>query len=59
MPIRAADGRTIAALNTSGYTGMVTPDQLIEERLPKLRVVASAIAHSISQYPALENVIGT
>ena len=59
VPIRAADGRTIAALNTSGYTGMVTPEKLVKERLPKLRVVASTIAHSISQFPALENVIGT
>lgn len=58
VPIRAADGRTIAALNTSGYTGIVTPEQLIEERLPKLRIVASTIAHSISQYPSLETVIG-
>ena len=58
VPIRSADGRTIAALNSSGYTGMVTPEQLIEERLPRLRIVASTIAHSISQYPALETVIG-
>ena len=59
VPIRAADGRTIAALNTSGYTGMVTPESLVDERLPKLRTVASTIAHAISRYPALETVIGT
>ncbi len=59
VPIRAADGRTIAALNTSGYTGMVTPEMLVDQRLPHLRTIASSIGHAISQYPALETVIGS
>lgn len=58
VPIRGANGQTIAALNTSGYTGMVTPEKLVEERLPELRAVASAIAHSITQHPYLEAIIG-
>ena len=36
VPIRNAEGRTVAALNSSGYTGMVTPDALVAERLPEL-----------------------
>jgi IclR family pca regulon transcriptional regulator len=58
VPIRDAEGRTIAALNTSGYTGMVTPEMLIAERLPALREAASHIAHEINRYPALNSVLG-
>lgn len=58
VPIRALNGRTIAALNSSGYTGMVTPEILVAERLPELRATASRIAHTISRYPILESIIG-
>lgn len=58
VPIRALDGRTIAALNTSGYTGMVDPEMLINERLPELRATASGIAHAMTRYPMLESVLG-
>ncbi len=58
VPIRAVDGRTIAALNTSGYSGMIDADYLIRERLPEMRVVASSIAQSLTRYPALATVIG-
>lgn len=58
VPIRALDGTTIAALNTSGYTGKVTPEQLIAERLPALREAASHIAHQIARYPVLQSVLG-
>lgn len=58
VPIRALNGRTIAALNSSGYTGMVTPELLVAERLPELRATASRIAHSIARYPILESIIG-
>jgi IclR family pca regulon transcriptional regulator len=59
VPIRGPDGRTIAALNTSGYTGMVTPAQLIADRLPVLREAASHIAHEIGRFPALQSVLGS
>jgi len=59
VPIRDAEGRTIAALNTSGYTGMVTPDQLIAERLPALREAASHISHEINRFPVLQSVLGS
>jgi IclR family transcriptional regulator, pca regulon regulatory protein len=59
VPIRNVEGRTIAALNTSGYTGIVTPEALVETRLPVLRETASHIAHAISRYPVLQSIIGT
>jgi IclR family transcriptional regulator, pca regulon regulatory protein len=59
VPIRNVEGRTIAALNTSGYTGIVTPETLVETRLPVLRETASHIAHAISRYPVLQSIIGT
>ncbi|MBO0347404.1 IclR family transcriptional regulator domain-containing protein [Roseibium limicola] len=59
VPIRDLEGRTIAALNTSGYTGRITPESLVEERLPSLREAASHIAHEINRYPILQSMIGT
>ncbi len=59
VPIRGTDGKTIAALNTSGYTGLVTPEQLVAERLPELRAAAARIAHAMTRYPALQSIIGT
>lgn len=58
VPIRAAGGRTIAALNTSGYTGRTTPEQLIEERLQALRSSASQIGQAIARYRGMEAIIG-
>lgn len=57
VPIRDTDGRTIAALNTSGYTGIVTPEELIEKRLPALQETASHIAHQMTRYPMLRSVL--
>jgi IclR family pca regulon transcriptional regulator len=59
VPIRDIEGRTIAALNTSGYTGKVTPETLVAERLPALREAASNIAHEIARYPILQTILGT
>lgn len=59
VPIRDLSGRTIAALNTSGYTGKVTPESLVNQRLPELREAASHIAHEITRYPILQAMIGT
>jgi IclR family transcriptional regulator, pca regulon regulatory protein len=58
VPIRGPDGRTVAALNSSGYTGMVTPELLVAERLPMLRTTASRIGHMIQRYPILLSVMG-
>jgi IclR family pca regulon transcriptional regulator len=59
VPIRNAEGRTVAALNTSGYTGMVTPESLVVDRLPELRAAASHIAHELTRYPVLGSVLGS
>ncbi|TYC52575.1 helix-turn-helix domain-containing protein [Rhodobacterales bacterium] len=59
VPIRNLEGRTVAALNSSGYTGKVTPESLVAERLPALREAASHIAHEITRNPVLQSMIGT
>ncbi|MCS6759360.1 MAG: helix-turn-helix domain-containing protein [Candidatus Devosia euplotis] len=58
VAIRGPDGRTIAALNSSGDTGMVTPEKLIDERLPTLLATASRIGNAITRYPILQSVMG-
>ncbi|MDZ4135904.1 MAG: IclR family transcriptional regulator C-terminal domain-containing protein, partial [Paracoccaceae bacterium] len=55
-PIRGADGRVVAALNSSGYSGMVTPDQMVAQRLGDLRAAASRIAAAAAQVPALSAI---
>lgn len=59
VPIRGMSGDTIAALNTSGYTGQVTAAELVDERLTELRKTASRIAQSINHYPIMESIIGS
>jgi IclR family pca regulon transcriptional regulator len=58
VPIRDAEGRTVAALNSSGYTGMVTAEGLVVERLPDLHAAASHIGHELARYPMLKSVLG-
>ena len=58
VPIRDADGRTVAALNTSGYTGLLTPEDLVRQRLPHLRQAASHISHKLTRFPILRSVLG-
>lgn len=58
VPIRDQNGVTIAALNTSGYTGLVTPEELIRERMPTLQQAASHIAFQLTRYPTLRAVLG-
>ena len=59
VPIRGASGRTVAALNTSGYSGVVTAETLVETRLQDLRVSAGRIAQTLSRFPVVESIIGT
>ena len=59
VPIRGSSGRTIAALNSSGYTGLLTADELVEKRLLELRMSAGRIAQTLSRYPVIESIIGT
>lgn len=53
IPIRGPGGDVVAALNTSGYTGRITPRRLIDERLATLRKAAGRIERKLVQYPAL------
>jgi len=53
VPIMMPGGRMIAALNTSGYSGQVTPDDLIRDRLPELRASAIRIAATMARSSVL------
>lgn len=57
VPIRAADGRVVAALNSSGYTGMVTPDEMVASRLLPLRAAAGRLSLATTRIPALSAVL--
>lgn len=57
VPIRNEGRSLVAALNSSGYTGMVTPEQLVDERLPMLRDTAAAIAAAVALHPALAAIL--
>ena len=59
VPIRGASGRTIAALNSSGYSGLVTAEELVAKRLQELRLAAIRLAQTMARYPVLESIIGT
>lgn len=57
VPIRIHDGRTVAAINSSGYTGLLTPQQLVTERLPELRRSASEISATIARFPLATSLL--
>lgn len=57
VPIRGTDGATVGALNSSGYSGLVTPEQLVAERLQTLRGAASHISQNFERFPMLESVL--
>ena len=59
VPVRGASGRTIAALNSSGYSGLLTAEELVENRLQELRASAARLSQTLSRYPVLESIIGT
>ena len=53
VPIQVGGGRTVAALNSSGYSGHIDEVTLVKERLAVLRVSGGRIASMITRYPAL------
>lgn len=59
MPIRGTSGRIIAALNSSGYSGMLSAEELVGNRLQELRMAATRLAQTMARYPVLESIIGT
>ena len=52
VPVRV-NGRVSAALNTSGYTGKLTVDALLGERLDDLRDSAYALERKMTDFPSL------
>lgn len=54
VPVKGPNGQTVAAINTSGYTGNLDPDKLVGERLAELRVAAERLGGLIARYPALQ-----
>jgi IclR family pca regulon transcriptional regulator len=53
VPISGPRGEVVAALNTSGYTGRVTVETLVDQRLEELRLASRRIAQMLQRYPAL------
>ena len=58
VPIRAPDGTVVAALNSSGYSGRVSPETLRAERLEHLRATALRAEDTIRRTPALRVALG-
>lgn len=57
VPIRGRDGHTVAALNTSGYSGTMSAERIVEERLLPLRQTAARISQTFQRYPVLERIV--
>ena len=53
VPITDQTGRVVAAVNTSGYSGKLPIDQLIDRRLNDLRIAATRIGQIFARYPVL------
>jgi IclR family pca regulon transcriptional regulator len=53
VPITDQAGRVVAAVNTSGYSGKLPVDQLIDRRLNDLQIAAARIGQVFARYPVL------
>lgn len=53
VPIRDPSGRVVAAINSSGYSGKLTAERLVAERLGELQVSATRITQTFSRFPSL------
>jgi len=58
VPIRGPSGRPIGALNSSGYTGLLTAEDLVDNRLQELRISAARLGETISRYPVMQSMMG-
>jgi ABC-type transporter Mla subunit MlaD len=59
VPILDSIGGTIAALNTSTYTGHMTADELIKGRLTELRRSSEQLTRIITNHPSLQQALRT
>ncbi|MBL8835931.1 MAG: helix-turn-helix domain-containing protein [Alphaproteobacteria bacterium] len=53
VPIHGLHGEVVAAVNSSGYTGRLSIENLVEQRLDELRTASRRIAQMLQRYPAL------
>lgn len=53
VPIKDQAGRVVAAINSSGYSGKLTAERLVDERLVELQLSAARITQVFTRYPAL------
>lgn len=58
VPIINEAGKNVAALNSSGYSGIISPEELVTGRLSELRVIAKSIAQQLSRFPTLRAALG-
>ena len=58
VPIEIEGGHVVAALNTSGYSGRLTPEELVQNRLRDLQASAAQIALMMNRYPTLLHSTG-
>jgi IclR family pca regulon transcriptional regulator len=59
VPIVGGAGRTLAALNTSAYTGQMSADTLIRSRLSELQRSAVELRRIIGGHPMLQQALRT
>lgn len=57
VPVRAAGGEVIAAINCSTATSRVGLSEMLATRLPVLRRAAAAVQQELQRYPVLVNSI--
>lgn len=53
VPILDANGQAVAAINTSGYSGRLSAEALVESRLDHLMQASRNISAKLEKYPAL------
>ncbi|WP_127090521.1 IclR family transcriptional regulator domain-containing protein [Aquabacter cavernae] len=53
VPIKDQSGRVVAAVNSSGYSGKLNAERLVQERLVELQRTAGRISQVFARYPAL------
>jgi len=55
VPIMLASGTVVGAINSSGYSGKVTIQRLIDQRLSELQNAASRLGEMLLRYPTLRH----
>lgn len=55
VPVRVRSGQVVAALNSSGYTGRISTEQIVDQRLESLRHSAIQLSRVLESFPPLLN----